>query len=180
LTLAGLTSDRTYNGTITDGATNKISVVMNSAGRTQTLGGNNTYTGNTTVSSGTLVLADTGALLFDIDASGVNNQINGNGTLTLNGTFKFDLTGAAAVGTWNIVTGSLTKTFGSSFSVVDNAGINIWTVSGNNTWTTVSGNSTYTFSKDTGNLSAVPEPSTWVLLTLSLLAVVTLRRRRLI
>ncbi len=174
LTLAGLTSDRTYNGTITDGATNKISVVMNSAGRTQTLGGINTYTGNTTVSSGTLMLSDNAQLLFTIGASGVNNQINGSGKLDLYGDFNFNLTGAAEVGSWNIVNvGSLTELFVSTFTVVG------FTDAGSNTWTKVNGTSTYTFSEATGTLSAVPEPSTWVLLALSLLVVVTLRRRRL-
>jgi autotransporter-associated beta strand protein len=148
---------------------------MNSAGQQQTLSGINTYTGDTTVSNGTLLLSNDAQLLFTIGASGVNNQINGNGTLTLNGDFKFDLTGAAAVGSWNIVTGSLTKTFGASFSVLD-----FFTVDGTN-WTKVNGTSTYTFSESTGVLTAaVPEPSTWVLLALSLLVVVTLRRRRLV
>jgi autotransporter-associated beta strand protein len=176
LTLAGLTSDRTYNGTITDGATNKISIVMDSAGRTQTLGGINTYTGNTTVSSGTLMLSDNAQLLFTIGASGVNNQINGSGKLDLYGDFNFNLTGAAEVGSWNIVNvGSLTELFGSTFTVVG------FTDAGSNIWTRDYAGSTYTFSESTGVLTAAgPEPSTWVLLALSLLVVVTLRRRRLV
>jgi autotransporter-associated beta strand protein len=167
------------NNTITQG-TDFASViagtgnVIKEGSGTLVLSGANTYTGNTTLSLGTLVLADDAQLLFNIGASGVNNQINGNGTLTLNGDFKFNLTGAAAAGTWNIVTGSLTETFGASFRVLD------FEDAGNDTWTMSSGSTTYTFSEVTGNLSAVPEPSTWVLLTLSLFAVVTLRRRRLV
>jgi autotransporter-associated beta strand protein len=62
LTLAGLSANRTYNGTITDGPTNKVSLVMNSSGRTQTLNGVNTYTGNTTVSAGTLLIGTAGSI----------------------------------------------------------------------------------------------------------------------
>jgi len=138
----------------------------------QVLSGNNTYTGNTTVNSGTLLLADNAQLMFSIGASGVNNQINGAGTLTLNGDFNFDLTGAAAVGSWNIVNvASLTETFGATFSVVG------FTDAGSNTWTKLNGGSTYTFAESTGLLTAVPEPATWALLTFTMTTVLVLRRR---
>ncbi|MGI9177653.1 MAG: autotransporter-associated beta strand repeat-containing protein, partial [Pirellulales bacterium] len=42
-----------------------------------TLGGVNTFTGNTTVNAGSLVLADNAALRGAIGANGVNNQVNG-------------------------------------------------------------------------------------------------------
>ena len=57
LTLANLAGDLTYAGTISDGATKKVSLVMNSAGRIQNLTGANTYSGGTTVTAGTLSLA---------------------------------------------------------------------------------------------------------------------------
>jgi autotransporter-associated beta strand protein len=176
LTLAGLTTNRTFAGVIKDGATNKVSLVMNSAGQQQTLSGINTYTGDTTVSNGTLFLSNDAQLLFTIGASGVNNQINGSGKLDLYGDFNFNLTGAAGVGSWTIVNvGTLTESFGSSFTVVG------FTDAGSNIWTRDYAGSTYTFSESTGVLTAaVPEPSTWVLLALSLLVVVTLRRRRLV
>ncbi len=62
LTLASLLFSRFFNGTITDGATNKISLVMNSAGKTQTLDGTNTYSGTTTVKAGTLALGASGTI----------------------------------------------------------------------------------------------------------------------
>lgn len=62
LTLARLSANRTFAGTITDGPTNKVSLVMNSSGRTQTLNGANTYTGNTTVSAGTLLIGTAGSI----------------------------------------------------------------------------------------------------------------------
>jgi autotransporter-associated beta strand protein len=57
LTLAGLTANRTFNGRIVDGgAGQRIALVMNSIGFTQTLTSANAYTGNTTVSNGTLAI----------------------------------------------------------------------------------------------------------------------------
>ena len=171
--VVGDDANRTFAGTITDGATNKSSLVMNSAGRTQTLNGANTYTGNTTVTAGTLILGDDAQLLFSIGLNGVNNQINGSGSLTLDGDFNFDLTGADAVGSWNIVNvASLTEVFGATFSVVG------FTDAGSNTWTKLNGGSTYTFYEATGLLSAIPEPSTWVLLAGSLSTLMFFRRRR--
>lgn len=63
-----------FAGVIANGATNKLSLAKSGAG-TQTLGGGNTYTGNTTVTGGTLDLATTGHLKFVIGAYGVNNGI---------------------------------------------------------------------------------------------------------
>lgn len=139
---------------------------------TITLGGLNTYTGNTTVSAGTLVLADDAQLRFNIGASGVNNKITGTGTLTLDGDFNFDLTGAATLGTWNIVdVGALAETFNSTFSVVG------FTDAGGNLWTKTSGGATYTFNEADGTLTAVPEPATLGAAVL-LAGVTSLRRRR--
>jgi autotransporter-associated beta strand protein len=59
LTLAGLTADRNFIGAITDGTNGRItSLVMNSSGRTQTLSGANTYSGDTIVNAGTLTLSN--------------------------------------------------------------------------------------------------------------------------
>ena len=82
LTLSGLTADRSFAGAIVDGANGrKVSLVMNnSSGFTQTLSGANTYTGDTTVSSGTLILA---AANTANEASTVT-LANTGATLTLN------------------------------------------------------------------------------------------------
>jgi autotransporter-associated beta strand protein len=58
LTLAGLTADRDFAGGIVDGDNGgNVSLVLNdTSGFTQTLGGTNTYSGDTTISAGTLSL----------------------------------------------------------------------------------------------------------------------------
>ncbi|MBU6326289.1 MAG: autotransporter-associated beta strand repeat-containing protein, partial [Verrucomicrobia bacterium] len=67
---------------------------------TATFSGVNTYTGNTTVSAGTLTLSAAAQLKFVIGAtSGVNNSISGAGTVVLAGDFNIDtsLTDATAL-----------------------------------------------------------------------------------
>ena len=69
LTLAGLTANRTFNGRIVDGgAGQRIALVMNSIGFTQTLTSANAYTGNTTVSNGTLA--------FQVAAIATNSTVS--------------------------------------------------------------------------------------------------------
>jgi autotransporter-associated beta strand protein len=140
------------------------------------LSGTNTYTGNTLVNSGTLTLADSGGLSFTIGASGVNNQISGtsSGTVNLDGIFTFDLTSAGTTpgDFWNIVdlANLGTVTFGSNFSVAD------FTDAGSGLWNRNFGGVDYQFSTTSGALSVIPEPTSamaGLLLTLGLL-----RRRR--
>ena len=65
---------------------------------TWTLAGVNNYTGNTTVSAGTLVLADNAQLKFVLGAtSGATNSVSGAGAVVLNGDFAIDTTAAAAL-----------------------------------------------------------------------------------
>ena len=113
-----------------------------------TFAATNTFTGNLIV-NGAFTLADTGTLVFDIGASGVNNSVSGTGPATFNGTFTIDLTDAGnTVGdSWTLVTvDTLTETFGPAFNVAgftENEGI----------WTSTSG--TYQFSELTGVLARI-------------------------
>ncbi len=111
----------------------------------------NDYTGNTTVSAGTLTLSDNAQLLFDIDGASTNNSLSGSGIVNLNGDFTFDLTDAttAVDDSWMIVdTNTLTETFGATFSVID------FTDAGSNTWTKIiDASKFYEFSESTGLLT---------------------------
>ena len=140
------------------------------------LTGANTYSGDTTVALGSLTLEDDAALTFVIGTSGVNNQLNGTGAVSLNGDFIFNLSSASqAVGdSWDIVNvGSLNETFGSSFTVIDfmDAGGGFWTKE-------IAGSTYYQFSEGTGVLSVVPEPGTTGMLGLGALLTLLFRRRR--
>ncbi|GAT32318.1 PEP-CTERM protein-sorting domain-containing protein [Terrimicrobium sacchariphilum] len=142
----------------------------------------NTYRGNTTLAdSSSLVLSDNTQMTFYIGNSGVNNKITATGfqnVLTLDGDFVFDLTGAAANGTWQIVdVNLLNETFSSSFRVLSTSSVNPW-AENNNVWTYVNGGVTYSFSEATGVLTAVPEPTTALLLGGGLMVLLLRRRRR--
>lgn len=138
------------------------------------LRGVNTYTGNTTVSVGTLILEENAGLTFDIGANGVNTAILGTGTIQLDGIFYFNLTGADSTygNSWDIVSvGTLSETFGATFGVDGFTG-------SSGTWTKVDGLNTWTFEESTGMLNVVPEPGTLALAAMGLGAILLRLRRR--
>ena len=146
---------------------------------TATLSGVNTYTGSTTVDAGTLALSDNAELRFSIGSSGVNNQVNGSGTLTIDGDFRFNLASAGTTegNIWNIVTvGTLSETFGGTFSVFSTNGA--FNNNGGGIWTRTENSVNYQFSQATGNLLVVPEPSTLLMLGLGSMLVLYKGRRR--
>lgn len=131
-------------------------VLTIAGGGTVAFSGVNTYTRNTVVSAGTLILADNASLRFAIgNASGVSNTLTGAGTATLNGDFALDLTAAAALasGTWVLenVT-SLTGPYGASFQVTDTTGA-AWTDAGSDKWTKTTGTQAWSFDETTGTLT---------------------------
>jgi autotransporter-associated beta strand protein len=176
----GSTQANTIAGAITDGPgdgddPSVLSVVKLNNG-SWTFSGQNTYTGNTTVSAGTLTLADSSMTTFSIGDNNVNNAILGTGTINLDGMFFFDLTSAStnAGDFWNIVAvGSLNESYGSTFNVDSTLGAftedaGVWSLTDNGL--------TWEFSQDTGILTVIPEPVTALLGGLGLLTL--LRRRR--
>jgi fibronectin-binding autotransporter adhesin len=83
---------------------------------TLTLSGVNTYTGNTTVSDGTLALASSGGLKF-IVTDAASNKVTGSGAATFDGVFTIDTNAVTVItGSWALVDVT-TKSFTSNFSV---------------------------------------------------------------
>jgi autotransporter-associated beta strand protein len=135
------------------GVMNNNLKLVKAGGGTATLTGANTYTGNTTVSDGTLELAATGHLKFVPTTNGASNKLTGTGTVNLKGIFDIDLSGAATAtgNSWTLVdVGSLTANYDStSFSVTG-----FTDPEDDGTWTkTVDANTTWTFTESTGILT---------------------------
>lgn len=159
------TGNTTYSGIISGAG--QLEKVTGTG--TTTLSGANTYTGDTLISAGTLLLSSTGKLNFLIGDDGVNNQITGTGNVTLDGTFTFDLLGASGgVGdSWTIVDMAAlgTVTYGGTFAVEGfSQNGNLWT------------SGMYQFDQTDGMLSVVPEPSTAILLLGGAACLMGLRR----
>ncbi|HEX6963008.1 MAG TPA: autotransporter-associated beta strand repeat-containing protein, partial [Lacipirellula sp.] len=118
--------------------------------RIVTLMGASALTGNIDV-IGKLRLGETGSMLFDIGASGVNNSVSGTGWAEFNGTFNFDLAGASATpgNSWTIANVAA-QSFGSTFAVAG------FSKSGD-FWT----NGTFLFNPLSGTLSVSAPPVAW-------------------
>ncbi|HBO45695.1 MAG TPA: hypothetical protein DD670_17565 [Planctomycetaceae bacterium] len=140
---------------------------------TLTLDGTNTYTGDTTVSAGSLALASTGALLLDINSGGDSTSILGAGAIALDGTLVFDVKDVATLGDWNVLAvNTLAETYGGGFTVkfaVD-SGTFAATETSLGVWTyNLASLGVATFTESTGVLSVVPEPGPLFLLSVGLL-----------
>jgi len=145
------TTDNTYSG-VMSGTGGLIKLASN----TLTLTGSNTYTGNTTINAGTLILAANGGLNFVVTGSS-NNRITGSGALIVNGAFAID-TSAVTSGNlfWTLVDAT-NATYGSSF-VVTGSG---WSQSGG-VWTKSERFKTWTFTPASGVLSLATTTSLFV------------------
>jgi len=201
LTLTGNnTGLNSFAAGLANNGTGATSVTKNGTG-TWSLTGTNTYTGNTTVSAGTLLInGSTGASslvnVASVAAVGGNGTINGNMTLASGALFSFDTTytltlngtlslnnsfGVASLRSlsggainWSGVSDGTYTLLNTSF--VFNAG-NITNFGIANAFDIGGGRSAY-FTNGSLNLTVVPEPSTWFLLTSSLATLLIFRRRR--
>lgn len=153
---AGGTGNLTISGDIErQNAGNPTDVEKIGSG-TLTLSGVVDLEGDLTVSAGTLVMNGSGDTHFVIGADGVNNTIDGTGTVQIDRDFVFDLSGAGTtVGdAWQIVDvpGLSSVTFGSSFTVGG------FSDDGGGYWNKlISGSTYYRFDESTGELSVGPK-----------------------
>jgi autotransporter-associated beta strand protein len=126
--------------------------LIKSGSGTWTLARTNSYTGNTTVNEGTLVLADDAQLTFAVSDT-TQNIVGGNGTATFNGDF-------------NVNTSAVTGTAGGIWLLVDRANLTAesfdpvtfnvigFTQQGDGiTWTMSDAKGDWSFSEDTGELT---------------------------
>jgi len=181
LTVGQRDGSGTFAGVIADNTSGTGTLALTKDGSgTLTLSGANTYSGDTTVESGTLQLGSAGSLTFLIGSSGVNNAIcddaDADATLYLDGSFDFDLSGAGTTlgDSWEIVDIDSffnSDIFGSTFSVTDFANI------GTGLWEASYAGTSYEFSQTSGLLRVVPEPATFTLLALLLFSLLAGRRR---
>ncbi len=146
-TIGAKNIDSTFSGVIQDGdaSTGKLVNVIKTGSGTLTLSGNNTYTGLTTVNSGTLALGHATNTLADSApvtvsggtlAIGVNSDTVGVVTLT-----SGNITGSTGVltgSTYNVESGTISAILGGAASLTKSTGGTV-TLSGNNTY---SGNTT--------------------------------------
>jgi fibronectin-binding autotransporter adhesin len=133
---------------------------------TLTLSGANTYTGNTTVSAGTLALASAGSLVLTVeDAQNSFISVASGAKLDIFGTIKLDIGDVMPLSeSWTLVSNSGTVVYEPSFALTTTDGASF--TQANDVWSYTAGSQHWTFTEATGvlSLSTVPEPSTFALL----------------
>lgn len=168
----------------------------------QQLVGNGTIVGNTTVQGGlapgaspglltfanNLTLTSTAATTMEIigtarGVAGGYDAINLGSTsvLTYDGNLVLTMSGIIAGGTYDLF--SFTTVAQGAFDAVSFGGgyyTGSWISAGSGLWTASSNGQDFSFNELTGdlNVSAIPEPETWALLGVGMVAVVLMRRRR--
>ena len=153
LTVGANDATSTFDGVIQQSTARTYALTKTGTG-TFTLGGANTYSGNTTIDDGTLDLSSTGQLRFVPTTNGTNNAVIGTGAFNADGTFLLDLGGADATAgnEWLLVdVDNLTESFGSNFMVTSSLGDLTETSAG--VWEITDTGKTWTFDESTGILS---------------------------
>lgn len=153
-TKSTFTVNQATTGTYSGRTTGNLDFVKDNTGAL-TLSFIHAPTGNTTINGGSLIFADNSNTTFYIGANGVNNQINGSGTLQVNGDFIIDtsLADTTAGNSWTLVNvDTLTETFGTTFQVIGFTE----TALGSGIWKKAEGALQFTFSTSNGKLTVAP------------------------
>ena len=137
-------------------------VIKTGAG-TLTLNAASTYTGNTTVNEGTLIVSTTASLRSFLNGVSAS-RITGSSAVELNGGLVIDTTFASIIdgNSWLLVdVANLTETYGAGFNVPN------FVETSPGVWTRTQGSNTWTFRETTGTLvlDVNPNISTFVLQT---------------
>lgn len=135
----------------------------------QSLSGDNTYSGNTTIASGaSLTVTGTGELKFYPATNGITNSVDGSGTLLVNGILRIELADAdpTAGNFWTLVdVANLTETFGTTFKPSAVTGGDFTeTALGSGIWELADSGKIWTFTESDGKLTvanAVAGYSAW-------------------
>lgn len=180
------------NGVVKDNDATHFTGIAHAGPGTLTLAGANTYTGGTSVSSGTVAISQTFSMgATSVNAIGINAGAGTHGkisftgtTLTYGGSLQLDLTGTfASSGTFDLLDFGLGASSG-SFTSVSIAGSYVasLTNNGSGVWSGAADGTTFVFNQASGDLtvSAIPEPSTMAAFAgmAGLVAALVLRRRR--
>lgn len=138
-------ANQTLGGVISGSGGN----ILKEGAGTLTLTGANTYTGDITVSAGTLVLANGATMGFAV-TDAASNKLTGAGTATINGTFNINTSAVTVTsGEWTLVNVT-NKTYGGSFGLTGFSG------PVGNVYTKTTGNQFWSFDKSTGKLTLSP------------------------
>ena len=158
LTLTGSNSgDNTLRMDINDDPSNNpTGLVKEGSGKWLLTGAANDYTGDTTINSGTLVLANNARIKLLVTDTAAT-RITGTATVILDGNFTIDTSAVTLTGgSWSLVdVGNLNESFSNSFFIAG------WAQS-SNVWTRTEGTRTWTFAEATGVLTLSDPFQSWI------------------
>lgn len=138
----------------------------------------NIQTNTLTVATGASTLILQGGTLLGVSSPSIYGKIAGTGPVEVSGALTFDFTSAVGPGTWDFINQTPTSPLAlTSVSLTDSYS-GAFTESTPGSWDATAGGLSWNYKASTGVLTAVPEPSTWVMLVGGLGSLLAFRRRR--